>query len=448
MAAIDGPPMPWQQHVLDVACEIDPATGLYFYRTVVVVVPRQAGKTSVSRSKSVHRAITDPGVPILYTAQDRNKALRRLRKNFYVPIRRSELGSLLGRPRWAAGSEAIRFRNDSEIFIDAAGKKTAGHGETLPEAHIDEAFAHVDSRIEQSVNPMMITVKGAQKWILSAAGDSGSVYLWGKVEAGRARCETGNHGRSAYFEWSTPTDADRDDPATLLLHPAVGHTIALETLQTEHDDMDPTEYDRAYNGWWPRARAKPWVIPQAPWGAAAIAPDDVSWSGDPIWCVDVAPERDWSAIGYAATASSGRCWLEVAAHDEGTSWVVRHLVTLRAKFGGNLVVLDGSGPAAALQPDLEAEGFEVRRLSLRDKVDACGALHDAVLADPPTIEHGGDPALDTALAGAAKRRSGDAFVWARGASFADITPLYAVTLARFVWVQVAGDEYDPNNSTA
>ena len=40
-AALGTPYMPWQQLVADVSMELDPATGLPWYREVVIVVPRQ-----------------------------------------------------------------------------------------------------------------------------------------------------------------------------------------------------------------------------------------------------------------------------------------------------------------------------------------------------------------------------------------------------------------------
>jgi hypothetical protein len=444
--------MPWQRDALDVACEIDPATGLFWYRTVILIVPRQAGKTSLSRGKITHRCLTDPGKPVLYTAQDRNKALRRLKKDFYEPLARSPLAAQLGRPRWAAGSEAVRWVNGSEIFIDAAQKKTAGHGETLAEAHLDEAFAHIDSRLDQAVSPMMITVRGAQKWITSAAGDTDSRFLWGKVEAGRARVLANAHdpqrlteSRTCYIEYSAPADADRDDPATWeAAHPAVGFTIDLETLQSEHDDLEPpSEFDRAYLGWWPTAKPPPQIIPATAWEAGILAPGEEPWEGVPVWSVDMSPDREWSAIGMVAKAATrGRVFGEVIKHDLGTSWIVESMVRLRAAVGGDVVALDGSGAASSLGRDLEDEGFTIRRLSTREKVDACGALFDDVLDGK--FVHLNDPVLNGALAAAAKRNmsAGDGgFMWIRGKSLQDITPLYTVTLARYVWAEFT--PYDP-----
>lgn len=445
---IDGVPMPWQRYIADVACEIDPATGRYWYREVIVVVPRQAGKTSLSRAKVTHRCLTDPRSSVLYTAQDRIMSLRRLKKSFYEPLDNSPFAIALGKPRWTNGSETVRFLNKSEIVIAAPGKKTSIHGDTLPEAHIDEAFAHTDARIEQAVGPTMITVIGAQTWVTSAAGDTDSRFLWGKVEAGRARIEAGLSSRIAYFEFSAPEDADRDDPRVIAAcHPAVGFTIDLDLIMAEKDRMDtsgPIEFNRAYLGWWPRADEKPWAIPKGAWMQCMVTEDDVEWDGTPLWSVDVSPERDWTSLGMAAEHVSGRCFLEVAAREPGVEWAVGHLKKLRESIGGNRVALDGSGPAGALEQDLIDEGFEVIRLGRQERVDACGALFDDVLAED--IVHCGAPELDAALAAAEKRYSGDAFVWGRTQSQDDITALYAVTLVRFAWLKHRTADYDPLDS--
>lgn len=464
MAAIDPPrrldgkrgPMPWQQDALDVACEIDPATGEFYYREIVVVVVRQAGKTSLSRGKISHRCLTTPRASVLYTAQDRNMARRRLEKSFLEPLTDSPLARYLapagvrGKLGWDGtnGREKVKWANRAEIFIIAAQKKDSGHGDTLPEAHLDEYFAQVDGRLEQAIGPTMITVPGAQRWVMSAAGDSSSVPLWAKVEAGRARVEAGTESRTCYIEYSAPPDADRSDPDQIAaVHPAVGYTVTVEDILAEQTSMDtagPDEWNRAYFGWWPSAKARPWVIPQGAWDPLALGEDDVEWDGTPMWSVDVSPERDWCSIALAAAHPEAQTYLEVVDHAEGTGWAVDKLRRLREALGGKVVALDGSGPSASLEPDLIEAGFEVRRLTLRNKVDACGALYDATLEG--RLRHGGDPVLDKALESASTIRSGDAWVWSRGKSLDDISPLYAVTVARWAWVDAAGEDYDPSDS--
>ena len=125
--------MPWQRDFLDIIGEIDPETGLLWYRTVILILPRQGGKTTLLRGKIAHRGITQAGAQMLYTAQDRNKARQRLEETIYNPLSMSPLAPALGRPRWAAGSEAMRFINRSVCRIESL-TKTAGHGDTLDEA--------------------------------------------------------------------------------------------------------------------------------------------------------------------------------------------------------------------------------------------------------------------------------------------------------------------------
>jgi len=450
-------PMPWQRQALDVACEIDPATGLYFYRTVIIVVLRQAGKTTLTRGKLTHRAISQPYAKMLYTAQDRNKALKRLRESIYEPLSRAPAPMIsqgLSKPRWAAGSEMVRWRNGSQLTIDAVSK-TSGHGDTLDEAHIDEAFAHRDSRIEQNVSPTLITVKGSQKWITSAAGEFESNFLRGKVEMGRALVESGQESRTCYIEYSADPSADPDDPETFLCHPAIGYTIGLEDIIDERQNMEADEFERAYLGWWPKAKVPDPVIPLESWktNLADAGDPDGLWLGEPLWTVDVSPDREFSSIGMAAqsTDTAARCFLEVIERQEGTSQVIDRLLQLRRKAGGSMVAVDGSGAAASLIPDLEDEDleggpFEVVQMNSRERAAAVGSFYDDSLIG--RLRFLDDPLLTDAMKAAAKLKAGDAWIFSRGRSLADISPLYAVTIARWAFVKFRPANYNIADSIA
>ncbi len=443
MKALGNDPMPWQQHVLDVACEIDPVTGLYWYKTIILIGLRQIGKTSVSRGKLTHRALSTRNGRMIYTAQNRIKALKRLHEDFYDPLHDSPLDQFLAKPRWTNGSEQLRWTNGSTLGIDAVGKNS-GHGDTNHEAHIDEAYAHVDGELEQGVSPTLITVKGSQKWILSAAGNSASKYLAPKVEMGQALVESRRDSRVAYFEFSASRDEDPHDPQTILnCHPAIGHTITLEDVMAERDSMtEPGEFERAYLGWWPEAKAPPRVIPTAAWEGCYVEADVDSWTGTPLWSIDTSPDREWTSIAMAAKAidPEALCYLECYDRLVGTAGVVSALVQLRSEHGGNIVALDGNGAAKSLIRDLEDEGFDVIKVSGPSRVDACGGLYDDALA--AKVRFINDPMLNTAMAAAIKQNvGGRAWIFARNKTLADISPLYAVTFAR--WLFKEKPVYDP-----
>ncbi|MEE2568595.1 hypothetical protein V1638_04185 [Pseudarthrobacter sp. J64] len=448
MSALGNDPMPWQRDALAIACEIDPATGGFYYDTVIIVVLRRAGKTTISRGKTKHRALTTQDAIMVYTAQNRLKALARLRKDFYKPFQRSPFANAMAKPRWRGGEEALQWKNGAELAIDAVGKNS-GHGDTLHEAHIDEAYAHVDSTLEGGVAPALMTVIGSQLWILSAAGNSNSTYLRGKVDLGRALVESKLPSRTCYIEYSADLNADPNDPETLRnTHPAVGYTLDAERIMSQRvakDEDSLREWERAWYGWWPVAKAPPRVIPTAGWESNYVAGGDAeTWTGKPFWAIDTSPDRDYSSIAMAAKSTDprARCYVELYDTLLGTAGVVNQMVSLRSEFGGNIIAMDGNGAAKSLKKDLEDEGFEVILVPGPSRVDACGGFHDDALIGSLRFEN--DSELNKSMGHAVKQSvGGAAYIWGRGKSLGDISGFYAVTFARWLFREKAGDVYDP-----
>lgn len=434
------PFMPWQQFVADVAMEIDPVTGLLFYREIVFEVPRQSGKSTFDLAVAVHRALgwSNPQV-ISYAAQTRNDSRKKWEDNHVAALDGSPIGKRRPKPyrvRKTNGNEAILWRNGSRHGISASGE-TSGHGDTLDLAFIDEAFAQKDRRLEQAFKPAMITRPDPQLFIMSTAGRSEktSPYLWEKVKAGRERCDLGSHPGVAYFEWSASDEMDRADPATWwATMPALGHTITEAAVRADFESMDPAEFDRAYlNRWNPNSKDS--VLPGATWGRLNTS----SGMSDPVaLAIDVAPDSSSAAIAAAGAgiASPGRTAVEVIEHRPGTTWLVDRLAEILAKLPtGTTVSLDARGPAGLLLPALTEAKIEPVLVSTSDHGKACGMLLDAVLAE--SIEHRDQADLNDAVAGASRRTVTDVWLWSRRSSSVDICPLVAVTLAHWGHLQPA-----------
>ncbi|GGJ74442.1 hypothetical protein [Glutamicibacter ardleyensis] len=443
MKAMGNTPMPWQQEALDVACEIDSRTGDYWYDTVIIVVLRRAGKTTISRGKLTHRALLTQDARMIYTAQNRLKALKRLKDDYYLPLKRSPLEMFLNKPRWRGGEEALRFINGAELAIDAV-KRESGHGDANHEAHIDEAYVHRDSMLEDGVQPTMITIMGSQMWILSAAGDTTSTYLRDKVDIGRALIEAEVESRTCYIEYSAPTDADPEDPETLLgTHPALGYTIPADRVMSQRaNTTDKTGWERAWLGWWPAAKGPPKLIPEGAWKKNFVSTDEGPWTGVPFWSIDVSPERDYASIAMAGRPvdSKANAYVEVFDRLEGTRNVVSEMRMLRDELGGKFVAIDGSGSALSLVQELENEGFEVIKVSGANRVAACGDFYDKALVGD--LRFPDDPLLNDSMGNAVKRIVADkAFVFARGRELKDITAMYAATFARWLYIEKREEVY-------
>ena len=272
--------MPWQQHVADVVMEIDPATGRLAYSEMGLTVPRQSGKSTFVEAKATHRCSATtffgPRQHVVYTAQTRAKAREKWEEEFLADLEASAAFKGRIRPHKGNGNEHIRFSNRSRWGLESSTEK-AGHGPTVDEAYIDEAFAHADYRLEQAFGPAMITrANKLLAWISTAGWIDGSPYLREKVDLGRLVAAEGRQRGIAYFEWSAPEEADPGDEAVWwACMPALGRTISVEAIRDEYekarDGGKLNEFRRAYlNQWVPRDIESDWeVIDQAAWGAAA-----------------------------------------------------------------------------------------------------------------------------------------------------------------------------------
>ncbi len=426
------PLMPWQRQVVDTALEYDPDTGLLVHREVVVTVPRQCGKTTLSLSLMVWRALHDPGSRIIFTAQD-GAAARAKFKNDQVPMLEASPYSAGYTIRYSNGEEAVRWRNGS-LHEVVAPTDRAGHGKSLDLCVIDECWEFEDFRLDQGFGPAMITRPEPQMWVISTAGTSRSTYLLSKVERGRDAVRDGVTTGLAYFEWAASADDDPSDPQTWWsCIPSLGRTIPESAIAAEQASKEPAEFERAYlNRWTANAFAS--KIPARSWAACAgqSSPD----GEDLTFAVDVSPDRTVGTIGVCDGST-----FEIAARQSGTEWIVAECVRMWDAHTPVAFVIDDAGPASSLVPELEAAGVRVVRTSGRQMAAACGRIFDAVTNRQ--VRHSSQPDLDAAVAGAAVRKLGDAWAWSRSSSTVDISPLVAVTLA--LWGATVLEREEPES---
>ncbi len=439
------PLLPWQQYVADVSLEIDPLTGRLAYEELGLTVPRQSGKSTLVLAKSTHRcSATDffgARQHVVYTAQTRNKAREKWQEDYLAELSASSAFKSRIKASLANGNEHIRFQNGSKFGIEANTEK-AGHGGTLDEAYIDEAFAQADARLEQAFEPAMITrTNTLLAWISTAGWKDASPYLQPKVSRGREQAQMGVREGLAYFEWSASEDADPADPQVWrACMPALGHLFdeaaIIRRLKRAEEEGKFNDFRRAYlNQWVSREEDDPPVISEGVWSSLA---DPDSTALDPVvFAVAVTPMQDAASISISGRRADGLAHLEVVDSRPGTGWVVDRLSELVSRWRPAAVVLDGSGPAGSLLPSLSERGVDVTKASMSDYAQACGAFYDAAVNRQ--LRHLADSTLDRAVAAGRKRPLSDRWAWGRKGS-ADITPLEAATLA--LWALPAHRTYD------
>lgn len=417
--------MPWQSHAAHLGLEmVENDAGLLVpaFREVICTVMRQSGKSTLLFSLFAHRATMWPQLPqrCVYTAQDGSAARKKLIEDMGPMYMESVLFKrLVSRVFKGVGNEGIDFRTGSTIRT-VGSSEAAGHGMTSTGlAGIDESFADLDFRREQALQPSMATVPDAQTWNVSTAGTERSVYLKKKIEDGRSAVAEGRTRGLAYIEYSIPDGEDCDDPEVWWrFMPALGWTINEDAVRHARETMPDGEWRRSFGNQWTVSDER--VIPLGVWQAACD--DRVAPEGRLQFGFDVNPER--SAASIVVADDQGRC--ELVEYRPGVGWCVDRIVELSRAWGAS-VLLDAYGPAGSFADELSGAGVSVVRYSTREMSYACGGLFDR-LADG-RVKVLRNPVLDDAVAGARRRSSGDAWVWARKDGDVDVSPLVALTLA-------------------
>lgn len=430
------PLLPWQTQVLDVALEYEPDSDFpngrrYIYKEIDYGTPRQSGKSILALVKTLHRmTLCGPGQKSIYSMQTGSEASRKLLDDWTPMIEDSDFRHAVSRVRRTAGGEGILFRNRSSLEIMRTGK-SSGHGRTLDEAMIDEAMHDHDDRREQAVLPAMLTRRNAQLLITSTAGTDESLFWRRKVDLGRMAVDDGILDGICYFEWSAPDDCDPyDEEVWWATMPALGLTQPIESVRHMARTMREEEFRRALLNQWTRTDQKvidwsAWVECRNPHGAI---------STDMVLALDVNKDRTRAVITAASRGSDGVIDLELIDCHDGVDWLVKRASDLNERHMPMDILVDGTGPVGSFIPELERAGLRIHVLGGSEMPRACGAFYDHVLARGLRVRP--NPELDDAVAGAAKRVRGDAFVWQRSTGTADISPLVCATVA--VW-GIAGD---------
>ena len=403
--------MPWQRHVVDIATEyrLD-AEGRrrYRYRTVVVTVPRQSGKTTLMTPVRVHRIMTRPGIDAFSTAQTGKAARDRILK-MIEQVETSPIASLF-KPLRSNGAEGLKVHGTNSRIVRFSPVTGALHGETPHLVDFDEIWRYSEETGDMllgGARPAMITLGAlAQVWMVSTKGTAASTFMNRYIEAG----EAGTDPSLAYFSWESPAGADPDDPATWWqFHPALGNTITEDDLRTEMyaEGVSYSERIRAYMNRVTTVTDS--IIDAEAWASLEADPGEVPALGEVGIGVEVAPGNACAAVVAGWWTPEGRPVLRVLHQAPGTSWLRPYLYRLRDEYGVSEVAADDAGPVRRITDDLHPYGADpgeallpVRRLGLPDRSTADLDLI-AAARDERTLMHDGSRVLEQAVAGAQLR---------------------------------------------
>lgn len=427
VAHVHGRPWkPWQVAAGDLIGEQTP-DGRYAYSIVVILVPRQCGKTTFAFDLMQGRALVHPDYRIAYCAQTGQITSERFTE------RMTALATTPLAPRTklrrSQGTERMTLPNGS--FLKAFPPKDGAlRGSALDLVVIDEPQEIDEAQgnaLDQTILPTFTTRPRRQLVLIGTAGTDRSAFLARYLAAARA----GAAG-VAVIEYGAVDGDDTTDPAVWRRrHPGLAAGLTDEAaLSSALSVMGIAGFEREYLNVWQASGDR--VIPAVAWAAIRRRDAQPAPGVAPVLGVGVALDRSAAAIVACwPDASDGTPVLEVVEYATQVEWVAPRLLEL-ARHG--VIWADSAGPVLTVVDDVRRLSVEqrvpvaVEQTPTGDYTAACAGMLDRIITR--RVAHRGEQPLDAAAAGAARRLIGDGgWAWGRRMSTADISPVDAAAVA-------------------
>jgi len=410
---IGEPLLPWQEWAVIHALELNP-DGTYRFRTVLILVGRQNGKSHLKRIVTLWRMYIDGARRIIGVAQD----LALARDQWQMCQ-----ASIHDCPDLEEEWQGVRNVNGDEMFwasgcryaIKAATGK-AGRGGSNDEVNIDELREQRDWKAWAAVSKTTSARPKGQTWAMSNAGDDTSVVLNQLQAVG----EAGTDPSLCLLEWSAPKGCELDDvTAWQQANPGLGYTVSEAAIRSALG-TDPPNVFRA-EVLCQRVDALDGAIDYDAWKACADATGTMDALRDRLAAVlDGAPDGKHWTLAVAAVLDDGRPRVEIVKDWESAAAVRAELPALLARIRPRAFGWYPGGPGKELATTLRPLAIKINKHAGKRKdgeLPEDGAIAGerpyavcmelAGLIRDRAIVHAGQELLDSHLKGASKLTSGD-----------------------------------------
>jgi hypothetical protein len=453
---------PWQRWLLIHMLELLP-NGRLRFRTCVVLVARQNGKTTLSQVLSLFFIYVLGRELVIGTAQDLGLAEEVWAGAVALAKSVPELAELIKNEVLQGGKQALILEDGERYLIKAANRK-AGRGLSGDLVLLDELREHTNFQAWAAVSKTTMARVNSIVLALSNAGDATSVVLAHlrklahrelgdpdgickldaapgedrQLPAGLADVEGSQLG---IFEWSAPPGSELNDwEALAQANPSVGYgEFEWANIAAALDSDDEFTYRTEVMCQWADGA---FHSPFGPgrWEAGMVRGEDEHGRPLPKTALPQITSKvkvgldysgSWAYITFAGWNTEGRAQLEVVARGAGVDWLRPWLEQRRHLIDG----IAGQGRGALISPTLadlelpwmDQQGIEhpalpVERWQGEDLTAGTVRFFEAVKENE--IDHLADPALDLAAETAVlKTLTAGAFLVDRAKSPTDVTPL-------------------------
>lgn len=447
--------LPWQKWLLIHALELRP-DGLYRFRTVVVLVARQNGKTLVMLVLALWHIYVRGSRTVIGTAQDLTNAEKAWAEAVEMAEDVPDLAAEIAQVVKQSGKQSLRLESKEQYRVAAASRRGA-RGFSGDLVLLDELREHQSWDAWGASTKTTLARPEAQVWCFSNAGDALSIVLrYLRALAHQALgWPDGNEDEAALgmvddlsdedlddgdslglFEWSAPPNLPRNDRrGWAQANPSMNYTELVENVITERAIAAAMRTDpvsvflvEVLCRWISTADSGP--FPDGKWADTLDNDARPALTSQRVLAIDVSWNRSTTYVARAAADRDGVPVVDIAAARAGTEWVVAWLVEHRRRYDAVTLQTNGA-PASSLidairsakNPDGTDADIPLVDWSGADLGRATGIAFDAV--DRKLVRHLAHPGLDIAASTARVKPMGDSWVIDRKNSPSDAAPLIA-----------------------
>lgn len=457
--------LPWQKWLAVHSLELN-EDGTFRFRTVVLLVARQNGKSTFMQALSLWRMYAGKVPLVIGTAQSLDIAEEQWSEAVELAESIPELADMVQHVNRTNGKKALELTSGERYKVAAASRR-GGRGLTGDLILLDELREHQNWEAWGAVTKTTMARPHAQIWAASNAGDLASVVLrhlrslahrslgWPDGTEGMAELPDTVEADDSLgvFEWSSAPERgvwDRDGWAEA--NPSLGYTITERAISSAASS-DPEHVFRTEVMCQFVNVAGTGPFPAGAWEGLLDTKEDRDDRGvrrdenrPACYGVDMSHDRTMVYVALAFWDTEGRIRAELVAQRAGPDWVIPWLLSAGRKVKPEHIAFQRRGaPISSEWKRFEQAGLDVYAWGESELAGWHGQVFDlikqAVADDAPAgetneqfrervrISHGIQPALDVAASSAQIKALGDGWVINRPGSPHDASPLVAMIAA-------------------
>lgn len=449
---------PWQRWLLIHAFEIVGSfqgSWHFRFRTVLTLVARQNGKTSLSKVIAAFFLFALCVRLVIGTSTNLEAAEEVWEGVVDIAQESPDLSGYVERVYRSAGNKTLALTGGGRYKVATANRR-GGRGKSGDLVLLDELREHQTWDAYDAVSNTTMARPNGIVWCISNAGDASSCVLrFLRTQAHMALgdpdgiCADYADERDmepddtlGIFEWSCAPETDcMSVDAWAQANPALGYgLLTLRALKSASKKPHASFLTENLCQWVTTRHDS--MFPEGAWEAGIDASSRIAEDSPVVYGVDVSADRQHASIAVVGLRADGDYHGELIAYRGGLGWLQDAFQRLATNAQpGHTVRIAAQGRGAPVSAMLDivgaVDGIEIVRCEGRDVAGWCGLLWDAVCAcsdggdeDVTPLRHIKQPRLDLAAQTAMARKMGDgAWAWDRAGSEEDASPIVALTMA-------------------